>query len=275
MFLRIDWLQVDRSLQNLRCACLGRWPGVATALLAVTGVAITSCLVSCAHDPYAKSAGFSGLGNYQHFQPSLVQIARMHANGGKDDPYNTTYTITDRDVLDYTDHIEALLSQKMTNNATARYGSSTGQLVLSSLTALVKTLSWTTAAASGLGVGNSFLFGLGQNIDAKGRAQAYETALTSVKKAESTYYFGQTGMKFKTENGKTSVDSSGAPAMGKSGIPSSATLTADGETLYYRVTKTLRVLEDALANKIPNLQDLKDSQGDNSQTTTAASPVKQ
>jgi hypothetical protein len=30
------------------------------------------------------------------------------------------------------------------------------------------------------------------------------------------------------------------------------------------VTKTLKVLDDALAQKIPNLQDLKDSQGDSS-----------
>jgi hypothetical protein len=124
-----------------------------------------------------------------------------------------------------------------------------------------------------MGGGSGFIHGMGENIDAKGHAQAYETALTAVQKAEATFYFYQTGMKFLTDaNGKKTVDY--ASAKPNPNIPSSEELTADGQTLYYRVTKSLQVLEDALANKIPNLQDLKDAQGDTSATTTATAPAK-
>jgi hypothetical protein len=120
-----------------------------------------------------------------------------------------------------------------------------------------------------MGGGSSFIHGIGENIDAKGRAEAYETALASVQKAESTFYFYRTGMKFVTDGtGKKTVDYLNATP--NPNIPSKTDLTADGQTLYYRVTKSLQVLEDALANKIPDLQDLKDAQGDTSATSTTA-----
>ena len=123
------------------------------------GIAL-SCMMliaACAHDPYAnKQSRFTGFGNYRHFEPSLVQIARMRANSGVDDPFQTEYHITDRDVLDYTDHVKSLLSLKMNNNAAARYGSSIGQVLLSSLIALVPAFGWSASAGSVMGGGSGF-----------------------------------------------------------------------------------------------------------------------
>ena len=109
------------------------------------------------------------------------------------------------------------------------------------------------------------------------RAQAYEHAFTAIQNAESNYYFHRVGLAFK-DSKKSVIDYSGVdPACAKPdarNIPPSDCLTPDGQTLYYRVIKTLQVLEDVLANKIPDLQDLKDAKGDTSQTTTATAPVK-
>lgn len=226
-------------------------------------------LTSCAHDPYAKQARNAG---FKHFQPSVVQIARMRASGGTLDPFQN-YHVTDRDVLDYTDNIKSLLSSKLTKHATVRQGSSGLQVLLSSLISLTNAFGWSASAASIMGGSSSFIHGIGGNIDSKGRAQAYEAALASVQKAESTYYFYQTGMKFKTDkDGKKTVDYSEQTP--NPNIPSGTELTADGQSLYYRVTKSLQVLENALANKIPDLQDLKDAQGDTSPTTASVAPAK-
>jgi hypothetical protein len=222
-------------------------------------------LTSCASDPYAKQARNAG---FKHFQPSVVQIARMRVSGGTLEPFQN-YHVTDRDVLDYTDNIKSLLSSKLTKHSTVRQGSSGLQVLLSSLISLVPAFGWSASAAGIMGGGSSFIHGIGGNIDSKGRAQAYETALASVQKAESTYYFYQTGMKFKTDNtGKKTVDYSDQTP--NPNVPSGTDLTADGQTLYYRVTKSLQVLENALANKIPDLQDLKDAEGDTSTTSTTA-----
>ncbi len=227
-------------------------------------------LTSCAHDPYAKQARKAG---YRHFQPSVVQIARMREGGGTTDNPFLNYHVTDRDVLDYTDNIKSLLSSKLTKHATVRQGSSGLQVMLSSLISLVPAFGWSSSAAAIMGGGSSFIHGIGENINSKGRAQAYEAALASVQKAESTFYFYQTGMKFDTDStGKKTVNYTNQRP--NPNIPSGEDLTADGQTLYYRVTKSLQVLEAALANKIPDLQDLKDAQGDTSVTTTSASPAK-
>ena len=45
-------------------------------------------------------------------------------------------------------------------------------------------------------------------------------------------------------------------------IPSHTVLTKDGETLYYRLTKIEKVLDDALQRRIPNLDDLKEANGE-------------
>jgi hypothetical protein len=49
---------------------------------------------------------------------------------------------------------------------------------------------------------------------------------------------------------------------GRNDVPSSTNFTPDGETLYYRVGKILKVLDDTLAARIPDLQDLKEANGE-------------
>ena len=98
-------------------------------------------------------------------------------------------------------------------------------------------------------------------------------AFTAIQSAEATYYFYRLGLRFKEsteKSGKFVVDDSRintpeAKANARD-IPPSDRTTPDGRRLYYRVVKTLKVLNDVLADKIPNLQDLKDAQDDTSPT---------
>jgi hypothetical protein len=237
--------------------------------VAITGLALNLVLVACTT------------------YPTLIQVARTRQNpsANKNDP-NIDYKITDRDVLDYTDQVKTLLSSKFSHASLTRYGSSTTQATLGALAAAASTAGWAASTASGFGLGATYIFGLGQTIDAKAHAQAYEQAFTAIQSAESTYYFYQVGMAFKKDaNGKVTVDSSGVTkSLDSNNIPSPNKLTPDGETLYYRVSKILKVLDDALANKIPDLQDLKDAKGDSSgsstppakpgQATTTVAPAK-
>ena len=202
--------------------------------------------------------------------PTLVEVARSRQGSPRQkDDLSVSYTITDRDVLDYTNRIKLNLSHHFTTAMGVRYGASTGQTTLAALAGAASVAGWGVATASGLGQGSAFVSGLGEIIDAKGDAQAYETAFVDIQRAESNFYFYQVGGKFITDaNGKKHADFSRAKPRG--GIPDATTLSVDGETLYYRVISVLKVLEDALAKKIPDLQTLKDAKGDTSTTATAA-----
>lgn len=206
--------------------------------------------------------------------PSLVQMARRDNNANKDD-VTARYTITDRDVLNYTDEVKRKLANRGNFHMGLRYGSATAQTSLSGLAGAASALGWAASSASLFGMGATYIFGLGQIFGAKDHAQAYETAASAISKAEAAYYLNQVGYEVGTDkkihrvqNGddRSSTGSATPSLMPSGAIPRSDCLTIDGETLYYRVTKTLKVLDDALAEKIPNLQDLKDSQGDNSGT---------
>jgi hypothetical protein len=217
--------------------------------------------------------------------PTLVEVARrgQAANSGRDvkDDVTAPYHITDRDVLNFTDEVRRKLANRSNVHMGIRYGSATAQATLGALAGAAETAGWTASAASGLGMGATYIFGLGQIFNSKGHAQAYEQAFTAIQSAESSYYFHRVGLAFKEsppKSGKYVVDDSRVntpTAVASSGdIPPSDRLTPDGQRLYYRVVKTMKVLEDVLADKIPDLQDLKDAKGDTSQTTTATAPVK-
>ena len=217
--------------------------------------------------------------------PTLVEVARRGQAGGtgrdvKDD-VTAPYHITDRDVLNFTDEVKRKLANRSKFHMGVRYGSSSIQATLGALAGAAETVGWSASVASGLGMGATYVFGLGQIFNSKGHAQAYEQAFTAIQSAESSYYFHRVGLAFKEsppKSGKYVVDDSGVntpTAVTSSGdIPPSDRLTPDGQRLYYRVVKTMKVLEDVLADKIPDLQDLKDAKGDTSQTTTATAPVK-
>lgn len=195
--------------------------------------------------------------------PTLVETAR-ESNGQPRDSLTVDYKITDKVVLNYTDSVKRLLASKCDRASLARYGSAATQTTLSTLAGAASTAGWATSTASGLGLGATYIFGLGNIIDAKGHSQAYEQALTAVQAAEANFYFYQLHMGFKPVNGKMAVDTSDVPHVDENEIPSDSKLTPDGETLYYRVTKIVKVLDDVLSGKIPNLEDLKDASGENS-----------
>ena len=182
-----------------------------------------------------------------------------------------------RDVLNLTDEVKRKLANRSNVHMGIRYGSTTAQATLGALAGAAATAGWSASVAGWLGMGATYIFGLGQIFDSKARAQAYEHAFTAIQNAESNYYFHRVGLAFK-DSKKSVIDYSGVdPACAKPdtrNIPPSDCLTPDGQTLYYRVIKTLQVLEDVLANKIPDLQDLKDAKGDTSQTTTATASSK-
>jgi hypothetical protein len=197
------------------------------------------------------------------------------------DDVTVPYHITDRDVLNFTDEVKRKLANRSNVHMGLRYGSATTQATLGALAGAAETAGWSASVASGLGMGATYVFGLGQIFDSKTHAQAYEQAFTAIQSAESKYYFYRVGLKFRESSpnsGKFVVDYHHAdtPEARASArdIPPTDRLTPDGQSLYYRVIKILKVLEDVLANKIPDLQDLKDAKGDTSQTTTATAPAK-
>jgi hypothetical protein len=209
--------------------------------------------------------------------PTLVEVARRRQATAADrqnsrnvqDDVNVQYSITDWDVLNFTDEIKRKLASRAQFQTNVRYGSSFSQATLGALAGAAKVFGWGVSTASGLGLGSIFIFGSGQIFNAKGRAEAYEQSFTAVQAAEATFYFHQLGMGFTTDKtGKKTVVPGNKN--GRPDIPSRTNLTPDGETLYYRVSKILKVLEDTLAAKIPDLQDLKDASGDTSGTAAPA-----
>ena len=198
--------------------------------------------------------------------PTLVEIARRRQATADDlksysnvkDDVRVKYHIADWDILNFTDEVKRKLSNRSSLHIGFGYGTVGTQATLGALAGAARTLGWGVAAASGLGLGATFVFGLGQIFDSKGHAQAYEQSFTAVQAAESAYYFRQLGMSFDKNTGLVDLSHAGERA----DIPSQTVLTPDGETLYYRVSKILKVLNDVLASKIPDLQDLKDAKGD-------------
>lgn len=195
--------------------------------------------------------------------PTLIEVAR-ESQAGKQSKTDLAvpYHITDRVVLNYTDRVKVRLSGKFSLASGMRYGSSTTELTLATLAASAETFGWSVSTASGLGMGAAYVLGLGKLIDAKSHAQAYEQAFSAIQSAEAYYYSQVTGMTFGTDaNGNRIVILPEVLPKSAGGIPDDVELTPYGETLYYQVSKTLKVLNDVLANKIPELQDLKDATG--------------
>ena len=211
--------------------------------------------------------------------PTLVEVARRRQATDDDraasrnvrDDVRVKYSVTDWDVLNFTDEVKRKLANRSSFHMGVRYGSAGTQATLGALAGAAKTFGWGISTASGFGLGATYIFGMGQIFDAKSHAQAYEQSFTAIQAAEATYYFNQLGMGFETDKatGKTIVLK--GDKNGRSDIPSQTNITPDGATLYYRVSKILKVLGDMLASKIPDLQDLKDAKGDS--TGGPASPA--
>ena len=193
--------------------------------------------------------------------PTLVQIARRRQGGMKDD-VQVRYAVTDWDILNFSDEVKRKLANRSSFHMGVRYGSAGTQATLGALAGAATMIGWGVSTASGLGLGATYIFGMGQIFDAKGHALAYEQAFTAIQAAEATYYFHRLKMGYTKVDGRTVVDPSvGGP---RSDVPSQTELTPDGESLYYRVSKILKVLHDTLSSKIPDLEDLKEANGESS-----------
>jgi hypothetical protein len=202
--------------------------------------------------------------------PTLVQVARRRqateeerrASRNVKDDVRVRYYVVDLDVLNFTDEVKRKLANRSSFHMGVRYGSAGMQATLGALAGAAELIGWGVSTASGLGLGATYIFGMGQIFDAKGHAQAYEQAFTAIQAAEATYYFHQLGMGFTKVDGRYVLDrTAGHP---RCDIPSPTYLTPDGESLYYRVSKILKVLHDTLSSKIPDLQDLKEAHGESS-----------
>jgi hypothetical protein len=211
--------------------------------------------------------------------PTLLQVTRRRQDttGYGENDVRVQYHVTDLDVLNFTDEVKRKLARRSAFHMGVRYGSAGTQATLGALAGAAKVFGWGVSTASGLGLGATYIFGLGQIFDAKAHAQAYEQAYTAIQSAEAAFYFHQAGMSFTEEppdSGKFVVDTSLVTEASGRHIPRSDRLTPDGETLYYKCVKNLKVLDDVLAGKIPDLQDLKDAKGDTSTSTTTTAPTK-
>jgi hypothetical protein len=207
--------------------------------------------------------------------PTLVEIARRRQATDEDrragydvkDDVRIQYFVTDWDVLNFTDEVKRKLANRASLHIGFSYGTAGTNATLGALAGAAQTLGWGVATASGFGLGATYVFGMSQIFQSKGQAQAYEQSFTQIQAAEATFYFHQLGMSFDPKTGK--VDP-GNP-IGRSDIPSRTNLTPDGETLYYRASKILKVLNDTLAGKIPDLQDLKEANGESAGSSPAKS----
>lgn len=212
--------------------------------------------------------------------PTLLQVTRRRQDvkGYGENDVHVQYHVTDLDVLNFTDEVKRKLARRSAFHMGVRYGSAGTQATLGALAGAAKVIGWGVGTSSGLGLGATYIFGLGQIFDAKAHAQAYEQAYTAIQAAEAAFYFHQAGMSFVEQppagSGKFKVDISNVTEASGTNIPRSDRLTPDGETLYYKCVKNLKVLDDVLAGKIPDLQDLKDAKGDTSTTTTSTAPTK-
>ena len=197
---------------------------------------ITCCALSaCATDPYATTHR-ARFGDYERYEPSLVQLARMrHLNSNTDQPITASqdgYVVADIDVINYTDHVKAILRTKFTNARFARYTSATAQTVLAAASGIAAAFSAGTTAIATLAFSSAAVPQIGEIFNAKARAIVYQDAVAKIEDAEAAYYRLHPR-------------------------PSSKTFTVDAETLYKNVTGNIHTVESAIAGAVPDLKAVK------------------
>ena len=207
-----------------KAACLAR-----TALLA--------CLAfptSCAHDPYAGTSGHrSAYSDYERYEPSLVQLGRMSANGvhgHTDDPF-VPYRFSDQLVFNYADHVTSILRGKFTGARLANYTSGTLQVILAGLAGASAAFSFGATTTAALGLSSAAMPQIGNVFNAKSRAETYQDAIRLIEQAEAEYL---------VQNPQ----------------PSDTILTPNGVILYQRVTATVHIVEKALVGQLPTPKEM-------------------
>jgi hypothetical protein len=206
-------------------------------------------LPSCAHDPYVnKQSGISAYAAYERYEPSLVQLAKMRAQNGSNQPVQAGYIVADVDVINYTDHVKTILRGKFTKARFARYTSATTQVFLAAASGAAAAFSAGATVVTALALGSAAVPQLGDIFNAKARAGVYQDAVSKIEDAESAYY-------------------------SKHSKPPSDAYTPDADTLYKNVTANIHVVEKTLLGELPSLQAVQqanDKPPASSQTPTPA-----
>ncbi|MFZ1218129.1 MAG: hypothetical protein WAO00_02495, partial [Chthoniobacterales bacterium] len=110
--------------------------------------------------------------------PTLVQVARRRQATEKErtmsrnvkDDVRVQYTITDLDVLNFTDEVKRKLANRSSFHMGVQYGAAGTQATLGALAGAAKVFGWGVSTASGLGLGATYVFGLGQIFSPKAHA---------------------------------------------------------------------------------------------------------
>lgn len=196
-------------------------------------------LAACAqHDPWADRGGsaaghFSRAKDYEFYQPSLVQIARMRGSGTYVDDPNRPVTVTDADVITFTEHVQGILEARFTNSRIARYVSSSLQVGLLAATGIAGVTGAGATTIAALTLTGTIPPQLSDIFHAKERAGAYQQAAANIATAKANFLVAQAGNK----------------KIGQ--IPSATTLTPDGAKLYAEVATQLEGADAALQGQLP------------------------
>ena len=209
-------------------------------IIIITNLGLAGC---AQHDPWADHAtgaagSFSKGKDYEFYQPSVVQIARMRTQNvykdapTRDDP-NEPFQVTDADVLTYADHVKGILRAKFTNARVARYVSSTTQVALIAAAGIAGVTNAGATTIAALALGTTIPPQLADIFHAKERADAYKGAAANIEIAEASYYTS------------AAADTRAQP------VPSASKLTEEGAKLFKEVTVQIEAAEAVVAGQLP------------------------
>jgi hypothetical protein len=161
---------------------------------------------------------------------------RASANGSDEaiEVSKRGYTVADIDVINYTDHVKAILRKKFTNARFARYTSATAQVGLAAASGLAAAFSGGTTLIASLGFGSAAVPQLGEIFNAKGRAGIYQDAVSKIEDAESAYYAFHPS-------------------------PPTDDYTAEADVLYKNVTGNIHTVEKMILGELPDLKAVEDA----------------
>jgi hypothetical protein len=145
-------------------------------------------------------------------------------------------------MVDFMNHLRHMMRLKMKYSTIASYVSSTVSLATAASAAVLSAGGASTALVASLAAGSAFandMFGI---FKFKDRVAAYQDGLALIEKSEVRYIRSRSG------------------AIHKGQIPND-TLTTEGAMLYEEIIGALRLVEKALANQIPTIEEIERATG--------------
>ncbi len=166
------------------------------------------------------------------------------------------YTVTDREILEFTNHVRHMLRTKMKWASVAAYVSSTISLATAATAATVGVTSGGGAsvirAVAALSASSLFTNDLISIFKMKDRAQAYQDGLALIESSEARYFQTMAKKKGRVENYK---------------------MTQHGADLYAETVGAIKLIEKALVNSIPTLEEVKQATGEHSDLRVSSENV--